>query len=63
MLNEYHLQFLSLFHRRADGFYLVIGGQAKYVHPGSATRDLDLWVDLASNNASALEQALERFPV
>src|SRR6476661_8789549 len=57
MLNEHHLQFLSLFHRRAVRF-LVIGGQAKYVHHGSATRDLDLWVDLASNNASALEQAL-----
>jgi hypothetical protein len=57
MLNEYHLQFLRLFADRGVRF-LVIGGQARFAHFGTPTRDLDLWVDLSPKNRQPLEQAL-----
>ena len=43
MLNEYQLQFLRNFTDFGVRL-LVIGGQARHVHNGSVTRDLDLWV-------------------
>ena len=43
MLSEYHLQFLHNFTDVGVRF-LIIGGQARHVHNGSVTRDLDLWV-------------------
>ncbi|KJC47322.1 hypothetical protein UB31_18890 [Bradyrhizobium sp. LTSP849] len=56
-LNEYHLQFLQLLIRRGARF-LVIGGQARAVHEGVSTRDLDIWVDVAAGSRPALEGAL-----
>jgi hypothetical protein len=57
MLNNYHLQFLSLLHGR-DVRFLVIGGQARYQHFGASTRDLDVWVDTSPKNRPALDQCL-----
>jgi hypothetical protein len=56
-LNEYHLQFLDLIVQRGVRF-LIIGGQARAVHEGSTTRDLDLWVDISARNRPALDLAL-----
>lgn len=57
LLNEYHLQFLH--HLTGLGVrFLIIGGQARHVHDGSATRDLDLWVDIDPGSIPALEKAL-----
>jgi hypothetical protein len=57
MLNDYHLQFL---HRLTDSGarFLVIGGQARRVHDGSKTRDLDIWVDIGPQSRRALETVL-----
>jgi hypothetical protein len=57
MLNDYHLQFL---HRLTDAGvrFLVIGGQARRVHDGSETRDLDIWVDIEPQSRRALETVL-----
>lgn len=57
MLNEYHLEFLRRFNDRTVR-YLVLGGQARAVHFGIATRDLDIWVDIGKNNGQALEDCL-----
>jgi hypothetical protein len=57
VLNDYHLQFLELLNRRNVRF-LVIGGQARFAHFGTATRDLDLWVDISSKNRPSLDLAL-----
>jgi hypothetical protein len=57
MLNEYHLQFLRLLTERGVRF-LVIGGQARFAYHGIATRDLDIRVDLSSENGPALEECL-----
>ena len=57
MLNEYHLQFLH--HLMDHGVrFLIVGGQARHVHHGTTTRDLDLWVDISVGNRPALEKAL-----
>ena len=57
MLNEYHLQFLH--HLMDHGVrFLIVGGQARYVHHGNRTRDLDLWVDISVGSRPALEKAL-----
>jgi hypothetical protein len=65
-LNEYHLQFLRPMVRRGVRF-LVIGGQARFVHHGTRTRDLDLWVDISPQNKLALGQCLSdwktRYPL
>jgi hypothetical protein len=37
---------------------LVIGGQARFVHHGISTHDLDLWVDISPQNRPALDQCL-----
>lgn len=57
MLNEYHLQFLGLFNKRTVRS-IVIGGQARFIHHGVATRDLDIWVDISPVNRLALDQCL-----
>jgi hypothetical protein len=57
MLNEYHRQFLH--HLMDHGVrFLIVGGQARHVHHGNTTRDLDLWVDIGVGNQPALEKAL-----
>ena len=56
-LNEYHLQFLRPMTRRGVRF-LIVGGQARFVHHGISTRDLDLWVDISRQNRPALDQCL-----
>lgn len=56
-LNEYHLQFLQLLVRRGARF-LIIGGQARTVHHGTRTRDLDLWVDISADHVAASEQCV-----
>jgi hypothetical protein len=56
-LNEYHLQFLRLLLQRNVRF-LIIGGQARSVHQGTHTRDLDIWVDISKDNRPALHQSL-----
>ncbi|MGL4090848.1 hypothetical protein [Hyphomicrobiales bacterium] len=65
MINEYQQQFLE--HIDADGVrYLVIGGQARLVHFGNTTSDLDVWVDIGDANLAALERSLvgwvDRYP-
>jgi hypothetical protein len=66
MLNDYHLQLLGLFNNRKVRF-LVIGGQARWAHFGTPTRDLDLWVDISPKNRPALDQCLvdwkARYPI
>jgi hypothetical protein len=57
LLNDYHLQFLELLNSRSVR-YLVIGGQARFAHFGTPTRDLDLWVDVSPKNRPSLEAAL-----
>ena len=56
-MNEYHLQFLRQLLSRGVRF-LVIGGQARFVHHGTITRDLDLWVDVSLQNRPQLVQCL-----
>jgi hypothetical protein len=56
-LNQYHLQFLRAL-ALGEVRYLVIGGQARFAHQGVRTRDLDLWVDISSQNRPALDQCL-----
>jgi hypothetical protein len=56
-LNEYHLQFLRSMVRGGVRF-LVIGGQARFVHHGTITRDLDLWVDISAQNRPQLVRCL-----
>ncbi len=65
MINEYQQQFLE----RIDANrvrYLVIGGQARSVHFGSSTFDLDVWVDIDDANLPALGRSLvgwvDRYP-
>ena len=60
MLNEYHLQFLHNFTDLGVRF-LIIGGQARHVHNGSVTRDLDLWVAIDPASIPSLERALVRW--
>ena len=60
MLNEYHLQFLHNFTDLGVRF-LIIGGQARHVHNGSVTRDLDLWVAIDPASTTSLERALVRW--
>ena len=60
MLNEYHLQFLHNFTDHGVRF-LIIGGQARYVHIGSVTRDLDLWVAIDPASTPSLNRALLRW--
>lgn len=57
LLNEYHLQFLRLLVSR-DVRFLIIGGQARALHHGTVTRDLDVWVDIESANRPKLDLAL-----
>lgn len=65
-LNEYHLEFLRLLVSLKVRF-LIIGGQARYIHLGRSTHDLDLWTDISDQNKFALEQSLSiwkrRYPV
>jgi len=56
-LNDYQLQFLREMIKRGVRF-LVIGGQARNVYHGTRTRDLDLWVDISSQNRPALDLCL-----
>lgn len=56
-LNEYHLQFLRMFAGRGVRF-LIIGGQARAVHHGTPTRDLDIWIDISNLNRPAVDFAL-----
>lgn len=56
MLNQYHLQFLSMLDEQCARA-IIIGGQARYFHLGTSTRDLDLWADVADSR-SQLESAL-----
>jgi hypothetical protein len=56
-LNEYHLQFLRSMLRGGVRF-LVIGGQVRFVFQGTATRDLDVWVDISPQNRPALDQCI-----
>lgn len=56
-LNQYQLQFLKLLVDRCCRF-LVIGGQARAVHHGTRTQDLDVWVDVSNANRSTAEQCL-----
>jgi hypothetical protein len=60
MLNEYQLQFLHNFTDLGVRF-LIIGGQARHVHNGSVTRDLDLWVAIDPASTPSLERALVRW--
>ena len=60
MLNEYHLQFLHNFTDHGVRF-LIIGGQARHVHNGSVTRDLDPWVAIDPASTPSLERALVRW--
>jgi hypothetical protein len=56
-LDEYHLQFLKLLVDR-DCRFLIIGGQARAVHHGTRTRDLDVWVDVSNMNRPTAEQCI-----
>ena len=56
-LNEYQLQFLKLLVDRRCRF-LIIGGQARSIHEGAVTRDLDVWVDISSANRPTLDLTL-----
>jgi len=62
MLNDYHLQFLRLLNERGARF-LVIGGQARFAYHGIATKDLDIWVDISSENRPALEECLVEWKI
>jgi hypothetical protein len=55
--NEYHIQFLEFFILR-DIRFLIIGGQARAVHDGSPTKDLDIWIDISADNRPAVDLAL-----
>ena len=56
-LNEYHMQFLRLLVDHSVRF-LIVGGQARAVHHGAPTRDLDLWLDISNENRPASDLAL-----
>jgi len=56
-LNEYHLQFRKLLVERGTRF-LIVGGQARALHEGSNTKDLDVWVDISDDNRSALDECV-----
>ena len=60
MLNGYHRQFLATL-ANAHVRFLVIGGQARWLHFGTTTRDLDLWVHAAPANLEALSPCLIRW--
>lgn len=56
-LNEYHLEFLKLLVDRGCRF-LIVGGQARAIHFGTPTRDLDVWLDLSAGNKIIAEQCI-----
>jgi hypothetical protein len=56
-LNDYHLQFLRLLTDRSARF-IIIGGQARYVHHRTRTRDLDIWIDISAQNRPAIDRCL-----
>lgn len=56
-LNEYQKQFLKLL-VDSNCRFLIIGGQARAVHHGTRTRDLDIWVDVSDTNRSTAEQCV-----
>jgi hypothetical protein len=58
VVNEYHIQFLRHLARHGVRF-LIVGGQARWLADRShVTRDLDVWVSIATSDKPALEQAL-----
>ena len=65
-LNEYQLEFLKLFVDRGCRF-LIVRGQARAMHQGTRTRDLDIWVDISQTNKPTAEQCISawiaRYPV
>jgi hypothetical protein len=56
-LNEYHLQFLQPLVERGV-LFMIVGGQARSIHEGAVTRDLDIWVDISPSNRPALDHCL-----
>ncbi len=58
MLSQYHLRFLEILKSNKVDF-LVIGGQARYMHFATATRDLDIWAPTDHERANRLECALK----
>jgi hypothetical protein len=56
VVNEYHIQFLRHLARHGVRF-LIVGGQARWLADRShVTRDLDVWVSIATSDKPALEQ-------
>lgn len=64
-LTEFHIAFLKHLHSYTVE-HIVIGGQAQRFHCGSATSDLDLWVNCSERNnvyfASALIEWSKKYP-
>lgn len=54
MISPYHLQFLDHLTQRGVAF-IIIGGQARYQHFGTSTRDLDIWVRVTEDNSNLSE--------
>jgi hypothetical protein len=58
LLSQYHRKFLRLL-RSKDVDFLIIGGQAKFMHFATPTRDLDIWAPVGGANSDKLENALK----
>ena len=60
MLSQYHLQFLKVLHSH-DVNFLIIGGQAKFIHFTTSTKDLDIWIPVDGENSIKLGCALKHW--
>lgn len=59
-LNAYHIKFLQLLVQENVRF-IVIGGQARMLHSEYRSRDLDIWVDVSSDNQMQILGALNNW--
>lgn len=61
MLNQDFKEFIQLLNDN-QVHYLVVGGYAVAVHGYPRyTKDIDIWIDLAQENAASIVKALEQF--
>jgi hypothetical protein len=58
LLSAYHKKFIKVLHQAGVDF-LIVGGQAGFLHFGKSTKDLDIWAPIDGDRASKLEQALK----
>lgn len=58
MLNDYHRQFLRVLIARGVRF-LLVGGLARHLQTGTATRDMDILIDVSPSFAAAIGLALQ----